>query len=151
MTPQSAGNLSIAVLISGGGTTLKNLIDRRNAGKLPVDFKLVVSSKSNARGLEFAEASAIPSEVVSRKDFTDPNQHSDAVFRFVPIRKCRLRSHGWLFGAPVDSRGFRESCGQHSSISNSCLQRQGILRHARSSSSIGLRREDLGVYGALRR
>lgn len=80
MSRHSAGNLPIAVLISGGGTTLKNLIDRQVAGQLPVEFKLVVSSKSTARGLELAEASAIPSEVVARKDFADPNEHSKAVF-----------------------------------------------------------------------
>ena len=44
----------IAVLISGGGTTLQNLIDRVAAGTLPVRIVQVVSSKANAFGVERA-------------------------------------------------------------------------------------------------
>src|SRR5206468_3541266 len=36
--------LPIAVLISGGGTTLRNLIERIRDGSLPVEIRLVISS-----------------------------------------------------------------------------------------------------------
>ncbi|MFN9853866.1 MAG: formyltransferase family protein, partial [Planctomycetota bacterium] len=52
--------LPIAVLISGGGTTLRNLIENRNAGALPVEFRLVISSRKDAGGLQFASAAGIP-------------------------------------------------------------------------------------------
>lgn len=73
-------SLAVAVLISGGGTTLKNLIDRREAGELPIEFKLVISSKSSAAGLGFAALSGIPSQVIAKRDFDNPTSHSDAVF-----------------------------------------------------------------------
>ena len=38
----------IAVLISGGGTTLRNFIEKINAGQLPVEIALVVSSSPTA-------------------------------------------------------------------------------------------------------
>lgn len=62
-------NLRVAVLLSGGGTTLQNLIDCRAAGKLPVDFAVVVSSRANAFGLERARRAGIPTAVVPSRDF----------------------------------------------------------------------------------
>jgi phosphoribosylglycinamide formyltransferase-1 len=70
----------IAVLISGGGTTLKNLIEWQRLGELGVEFAMVISSNPNARGLEFAREAAIPCEVISRKSFSDCDAHSEAVF-----------------------------------------------------------------------
>ena len=54
------GLFPVAILISGGGTTLRNLIQLRDRGALLVDFRLVVSSKKEAGGLKFAEAASIP-------------------------------------------------------------------------------------------
>ena len=79
--------LPIAVLISGGGSTLKNLIDLQHHQRLPVDFRLVISSSPSAKGLLYAQEAGIPSEVVGRRSFADPLQHRDAVFE-----KCR--KHG---------------------------------------------------------
>ena len=56
----SASTFRIAVLISGGGTTLRNLIERIEAGRLPVEIALVVSSDPNARGLQIAADVGIP-------------------------------------------------------------------------------------------
>ena len=72
--------LPIAVLISGGGTTLRNLIMKQNEASLPVDFRLVVSSRKEARGLQFATQAGIPSRVIRKRDFADPESHSQAVF-----------------------------------------------------------------------
>ena len=51
--------LKLAVLISGGGRTLKNLLDLAAAGELPIDVRLVVSSSAQAGGLEFARAANV--------------------------------------------------------------------------------------------
>lgn len=72
--------LSIAVLISGGGTTLKNLLDQKADGRLPVDIRLVISSKSSAGGLVFAEQAGIPSLVIRRRDFDSAEAYRDAMF-----------------------------------------------------------------------
>ena len=75
--------LPIAVLISGGGTTLRNLIDKERAGELPVEFRLVISSNPQTRGLTFAAEANIPSLVVEKKGKTD-DDFSRAIF--APVR-----------------------------------------------------------------
>jgi phosphoribosylglycinamide formyltransferase 1 len=70
----------IAVLISGGGTTLRNLIEKIKAGRLPVEIALVVSSSPTAGGLEFAAQADIPSAVVERKALASQDDFSRAIF-----------------------------------------------------------------------
>jgi len=80
----------IAVLISGGGTTLKNLIDRKAQNTLPVDFRLVVSSNPKAKGLDYAQESSIPTRVIRKKDFVDGQAHSDAMFEAIRESGAKL-------------------------------------------------------------
>ncbi|MFO0905934.1 MAG: phosphoribosylglycinamide formyltransferase [Pirellulales bacterium] len=76
----SVRNLPVAVLISGGGTTLRNLLALRDAGQLPIDVRLVLSSNPQARGLEYAAAAAIPACTLVRKDFASDEAYGEAVF-----------------------------------------------------------------------
>ncbi len=71
----------IAVLISGGGTTLKNLLEQQTEGRLDVDFRLVVSSRADAGGLEFARSAGIDTLTIRRRDFEDAQDHCQAVFQ----------------------------------------------------------------------
>jgi phosphoribosylglycinamide formyltransferase-1 len=73
-------SLPIAVLISGGGTTLRNLIEKMQAKTLPIDIRLVISSNSSARGLEYAKAAGIPSLVVVKTKTLSDEAFSEAVF-----------------------------------------------------------------------
>jgi phosphoribosylglycinamide formyltransferase 1 len=70
----------IAVLISGGGTTLKNLLSWQDAGRLPVQFATVISSNPRAKGLEYARQRKIETVVIRRKQFADGQAHSQAIF-----------------------------------------------------------------------
>ncbi len=72
--------LRIAVLISGGGTTLHNFIEKIDAGQLPVEIALVVSSSPAARGLRFARQAGIPSVVVERERFDCQDAFSRVIF-----------------------------------------------------------------------
>ena len=72
--------MKIAVLISGGGTTLKNLIERIDAQSLNAEIALVVSNNPKAGGLDFAAAASINSKVISHKDFEGRDAFSDAIF-----------------------------------------------------------------------
>ncbi len=74
-----AGRIGIAVLISGGGTTLKNLIGRIADGSCRADIKCVLSSKPGAPGLQYAEEACIPSITVPRKDYATPPEFSEIV------------------------------------------------------------------------
>lgn len=60
----------VAVMISGGGRTLKNFIDRVGDGTLPVQIVLVISTNAKAKGLEFAEQAGISSCVINPKGKT---------------------------------------------------------------------------------
>ena len=71
----------IGVLISGGGTTLKNLLAWHDRGNLPVDFATVISSNAQAKGLQFASQYGIDQRVIRRKNFPDAEQHRDAIFQ----------------------------------------------------------------------
>jgi phosphoribosylglycinamide formyltransferase 1 len=74
----------VAVLLSGGGTTLRNLIEKIDTGQLPVEIGLVVSSSATARGLQFAHDAKIPSVVIERSRFADQNDFSREIFE-----RCR--------------------------------------------------------------
>ena len=78
--PKPDAPFRIAVLISGGGTTLRNLIERIRVGSLKVEIVLVVSSNPKAGGLRFAEEAGIPAVVVRRKDFDSRDAFSTAIF-----------------------------------------------------------------------
>ena len=80
----------IAVLISGGGPTLKNLLDLHATGKLPVEFCLVISSQASAKGLEFGKAAEIPTRVIARREFDCPEAHRDAVFALIREDRANL-------------------------------------------------------------
>lgn len=83
------GFLPIAVLISGGGTTLRNLIEKIAAGELPVEIGLVISSSPTAGGLQFAAAAGIPTLVVSKNKSTPLDAFSEAIF--APCREAAVR------------------------------------------------------------
>ena len=72
--------IKLAVLISGTGRTLKNMIDRTKAGTLDAEIKLVVSSSSSASGLQYAEEAVIPIEILERPAFKSQGEFSTAIF-----------------------------------------------------------------------
>ena len=72
--------LSTAVLISGSGTTLLNLLERIETGELAVSIRLVISSSSRARGLEHATSRGIETRVIRPNEYGSPAEFSQAVF-----------------------------------------------------------------------
>lgn len=78
--------IRMAVLLSGSGRTLQNLLDRAADGSLPVQVVLVVSNKPDAYGLLRAEEAGIATAVVAKSDFPGEG-FSDRIFTLV--RKAR--------------------------------------------------------------
>src|SRR5438067_10532355 len=60
--------LRLAVFVSGGGTTLQNLLDRSKDGRLPAEVVLVVSNHADAFALERARQANVATAVVDRKE-----------------------------------------------------------------------------------
>ena len=94
--------LPIAVLISGGGTTLRNLLEKIAAGSLPVEIRLVISSSATSRGLEFAREATIPTLVVEKNKSTTDDAFSRAIFE--PCRDAGVKyvvMGGFLKHVPI--------------------------------------------------
>ena len=75
-----SSKLKVVVLISGGGTTLRNLLAKIEAGELDIDITGVVSSTPKAGGLTIAAEAGIPTEVFETKSFDGVAPFSEAVF-----------------------------------------------------------------------
>ena len=69
----------LAVLLSGSGTTLQNLIERIADGRLQATIAVVVASRADAGGLERARRAGIPAVTVARKQFPDVDAFNDAL------------------------------------------------------------------------
>jgi formyltetrahydrofolate-dependent phosphoribosylglycinamide formyltransferase len=92
-----ANPLRIAVLLSGSGRTLQNLIDLRAANQLNVEIRTVIASRPNLGGTTRAIAAGLPRHVVDRKTFADVHQFSDRIFSLVDDANVDLIClAGWL-------------------------------------------------------
>ncbi|MCA9858088.1 MAG: phosphoribosylglycinamide formyltransferase [Thermomicrobiales bacterium] len=70
----------LAVLLSGGGRTLANLIDQSANGDLQARIGIVVSSVAGAGGIEIARNAGIPTVTLLRKEFDSDAAYSEAIF-----------------------------------------------------------------------
>lgn len=69
----------LAVLVSGGGTTLQNLLDRIADGSLAAEICVVVASRPDAFALERARRAGVTATTVARKEFADTDRFNDAL------------------------------------------------------------------------
>lgn len=72
--------LKIAVLISGSGTTLQNIIDCCASGDIDGEVVCVYASRADAYGLTRAANSDIPNAAIVRKEFSSADDFSDAIW-----------------------------------------------------------------------
>ena len=80
--------LRLGVLISGGGSTLQNFIDRIASGELTAEIALVVASQKDCGGIDRARRTGLPCEVVERRSFGGMAEFSKAIFDL--CRKARV-------------------------------------------------------------
>lgn len=76
--------IRLAVCVSGGGTSLQNLIDLIQAGKLNATIVQVIASRAGIGAIPRAEAAGIPLTVATRREAKSVSAFSEAVFE--PIR-----------------------------------------------------------------
>ena len=72
--------LRIAVLLSGSGTTLQNLIDHAEAGTLDATITCVIASRASAYGLQRAQNHNIPAIAITSKDYPDGAARNVAIW-----------------------------------------------------------------------
>lgn len=90
-------SVRVAVLLSGSGRTLENLLARQTAGELPVEFVGVVSSRSAVRGVSVARDAGLPVAVLRRRDYPDVAAHNTAVAEWLePMQPQIIALAGYL-------------------------------------------------------
>lgn len=83
--------VKLAVLLSGSGTTLQNLIDRIDSGALDATIACVISSREGVKGLDRAREHGIPAEAITRKKFGDDTEaFSDAIWNVIASHEVDL-------------------------------------------------------------
>ena len=70
----------IAVLLSGGGTTMVNLEEHIRNGSVPAEICIVVSSRKKVLGVERAERLGLPTALLSRKPFVTDGIFDSAAY-----------------------------------------------------------------------
>lgn len=90
--------LAIVVLISGGGTSLQNLVDRIADGRLTgIRIAGVVSSRSTVAGVQRARDAGLPLEVIRPRDHADVELFSRRIANIAEQRGAQLIVQaGWL-------------------------------------------------------
>ena len=81
--------IRLAVCVSGGGTTLQNLLDWITAGRLTAEVVAVIAGRAGIGAIARAEAAGVPVEVVERKGRTT-ERFSAEVFDRVRAAKADL-------------------------------------------------------------
>ena len=97
--------LRIAVLLSGSGTSLENLVRHIEKGALGAEIVAVISSRAKALGLQRARRHGLPAHVVERRAYDDETAFNDAIHRILEqARPDLLVLAGFL--SKLDLRGW---------------------------------------------
>jgi len=94
---KNAKPIRLGVLISGGGTTLMNLVDCINRGMLNARVAVVLSSRSTVAGVDRARAAGLNVEIIRKKDFPDIEEFSRHIEQELAAAGVELVVQGgWL-------------------------------------------------------
>ena len=89
--------IRLGVLISGGGTTLINILDYINDGRLNAQVPVVISSRSTVAGVERAKNAGLNVKIIRKKDFADIEKFSKRIEEELVAAKVDLVIQGgWL-------------------------------------------------------
>ena len=88
-TTPTALPIRLVVCVSGGGTTLQNLIDRIDDGRLRATIAGVVASKAGIGSIPKAERAGIPVAVCARRK-RSIEEHSREIFDFIREKQADL-------------------------------------------------------------
>lgn len=75
----SSSPLKIGVLLSGSGTNLQAIMDAIRNEELPAEIVQVISSRPDAYGIERAENAGIPTTVLNRETYSNPDAADELI------------------------------------------------------------------------
>jgi len=85
------------VLISGGGTTLMNILEYIKQGRLNAEVAVVISSRSTVAGAEKAKAAGLNVKIIRKKDHLDIDQFSKCIEEaLIAANVDLIIQGGWL-------------------------------------------------------
>ncbi len=109
--------INLAVLLSGSGTTLQNLVDEIAADRLNATISIVIASRAGLVGSERAAKAGIPNVVVNRKEFANVGEFSCEVFRHVDAANVDLVClAGWLCLLDLPERYAHKAMNIHPAL-----------------------------------
>lgn len=97
--------MRIALLISGGGSTAQAVINATKNGKLQnlITPAVVVSSRSDALGIQKAKELGVPVEIVRQKDYSSPEGFGQALCKVFETYNIEFISqNGWMAMTPIN-------------------------------------------------
>jgi len=96
-TEPNKRTVRLGVLISGGGTTLMNILEYIKTGRLNAKVAVVISSRSTAAGVEKAKKAGLAVKVVRKKDHKTIEEFSSRIEEELNAAKVDLVVQGgWL-------------------------------------------------------
>lgn len=94
---QNKKAIRLGVLISGGGTTLMNILEHIKDGQLNAQVPVVISSRSTVAGVERARNAGLDVKIIRKKDLTDIDKFSKQIEKELTTTKVDLVIQGgWL-------------------------------------------------------
>jgi len=89
--------IRLGVLISGGGTTLMNILEHIKKGRLIAEVSVVISSRSAVGGVEKAKAAGLEVKIIRKKDYPDIDEFSRRIKEELAAANVDLVVQGgWL-------------------------------------------------------
>ncbi len=94
---QNQKPVRLGVLISGGGTTLINILEYIKHGRLNAEVAVVISSRSTAAGVERAKNAGLEVKIVRKKDYSGVDEFSKRIEdELVAANVDLVVQGGWL-------------------------------------------------------
>ena len=89
MSDQPTKPIRLGVLLSGGGRTLGNMLERMKSGELAAEVAVVIASRQ-CKGVERSEAAGLDVRVVPYKEMPDVQTYSDRLVEILDEAKVDL-------------------------------------------------------------
>jgi phosphoribosylglycinamide formyltransferase-1 len=94
---QNKKSIRLGVLISGGGTTLMNILNYIRKGWLNAEVTVVISSRSEVAGVEKVKNAGLNVKIIRKKDYSDVDEFSKRIEEeLVAANVDLVVQGGWL-------------------------------------------------------
>jgi phosphoribosylglycinamide formyltransferase-1 len=77
----------VAIFISGRGSNLAAILEKRKLGFLECQVPFVLSNRSDAMGLQIASQYKIPVTVLEQKEYSSRNEYEEAILALLSSKK----------------------------------------------------------------